>query len=131
MMRRRQVLLLGAMTVLLGSLVSASGWNDNPSRRTFLTFSVPAGLPGVTLGAGTYSFEIANPASSLEVVRVTNREGSRVYFTGFTQLVNRPAGMPVDEQVSLGEPGPSHVQPIVAWYPLGESTGHQFIYARR
>jgi hypothetical protein len=36
-----------------------------------LTFSDPVKVPGTTLPAGTYVFELVNPASSIDVVKIT------------------------------------------------------------
>ena len=93
-----------------------------------LTFSGPVALPGVVLPAGSYTFEIANPDSSLRVVRVTRRDTGRVYFAGFTRMIPRPVDLPADQLISLGEAPRGEAVPINVWYPSGRSQGHQFIY---
>jgi hypothetical protein len=100
----------------------------NPSRTTYLTFSGPVALPGVTLGAGAYIFELADSNVSRDIVRVRSRDRSRVYWMGFTRLTQRPAGLRADRLVTLGEVQRGTPPPITAWYPFGESTGNQFIY---
>ena len=42
---------------------------DECSKLTYLTFSGPVQLPGITLPAGTYRFELADPDSSRRVIR--------------------------------------------------------------
>jgi hypothetical protein len=64
---------------------------DRREPNNHLTFSGPVGLPGVTLPGGTYTFEMI-PLHS-DIVRVLSRDGLRVYFTGFTARVARPAGL--------------------------------------
>jgi hypothetical protein len=93
-----------------------------------ITFSGPVALPGVVLPAGSYKFEIANPETSLRVVRVSDRDTGRVYFAGFTRLVPRPVNLPADQLVTLGEAPRGAAMPITVWYPSGLSQGHQFIY---
>ena len=93
-----------------------------------ITFGAPVALPGVVLPAGAYTFEIANPDSSLRVVRVTRRDTGRVYFAGFTRMVPRPVDLPGDRIISLGEPSRGVAVPITVWYPSGHSQGNQFIY---
>ena len=93
-----------------------------------LTFNTAVALPGVVLPAGAYTFEIANPDSSLRVVRVTRRDTGRVYFAGFTQMVPRPVDLPADQVISLGEAPRGEAVPITVWYPRGRSQGHRFIY---
>ena len=98
---------------------------DRPSRLNHLTFSGPVGLPGVTLAAGTYVFEVAeiNP----QIVRVLSRDGSSLYFTGFTQTVRRPASRGARE-VTFAEAQPGIAPRIAAWYPVGAPRGYQFLY---
>ena len=93
-----------------------------------ITFSGPVALPGVVLPAGSYTFEIANPESSLRVVRVTRRDTGRVYFAGFTRMVPRPVDLPADRLIGLGEAARGEAVPIDVWYPSGRPQGHRFIY---
>ena len=93
-----------------------------------ITFSGPVALPGVVLPAGAYTFEVANPDSSLRVVRVTRRDTGRVYFAGFTRMIPRPVDLPADRLISLGEAPRGQAVPIDVWYPSGRSQGHRFIY---
>jgi hypothetical protein len=100
-------------------------------RTTYLTFSQPVQLPGVALGAGTYVFELANPMSAAGVVRVLSRDRRTAYFMGFTNAAERPRGMRHDALVSLGESAAGVAPRITAWWPIGETTGHQCIYPAR
>ena len=93
-----------------------------------ITFSGPVALPGVVLPAGAYTFEIANPDSSLRVVRVTRRDSGQVYFSGFTRLVPRPVNLRADQRIGLGEASRGAAAPITVWYPSGHAEGHRFIY---
>ena len=95
-----------------------------------MTFSAPVALPGVSLGSGTYTFEIANPSSGADIVRVLSRDGSRAYFLGFTRAVKRPRSLPREQAVSLGESAKGTPPPITVWWPENESTGRQFVYPR-
>src|SRR3982074_1203969 len=85
---------VAASGVVLALIVAAaSGHASDMYPRTSLTFSKEVSLPGVTLAPGTYVFEVANPLSSSNVVRVRSKEDYRhVYFTGFTYRIDRPAG---------------------------------------
>jgi hypothetical protein len=83
-------------------------------------------LPGVTLPRGTYTFEVVELHP--DIVRVLNRDGSRVYFTGFTTIVNR-LDQRADRLVTLTETSGGFPPRIETWYPIGQSTGRRFIYA--
>jgi hypothetical protein len=98
-------------------------------RQTALTFSRSVSLPGVTLQPGTYVFEVANPESGGNVVRVRRDDYRQVYFAGFTHMVERPDSLG-GRPVLLGEALPGKAVPILAWFPHGERTGRQFIYPR-
>jgi hypothetical protein len=124
---RRWLYTMSAIAIL-GVLTSSSAGAVLEKRTTYLTFSGPVGLPGVTLPAGSYMFELAMPASNLDVVRVSSRNGRLVYFTGFTKQIDRPAGMPLNQLIVLGEGPADTAPPIKAWYSPHERTGHQFIY---
>jgi hypothetical protein len=93
-----------------------------------ITFSGPVALPGVVLPAGSYTFEIANPESSLTVVRVTRRDTGRVFYAGHTRMTPRPVDLPADQLIGLGEAPRGEAVPITVWYPSGRSQGHRFIY---
>jgi hypothetical protein len=125
--RRFTVIAWGAAFLGLWLATTADARIQSP-RVNHLTFSGPVGLPGVTLAAGTYVFELTDP--SARIVRVLSRDGSHLYFTGFTLDTRRPAGMSRDRSVALGEARPGVAPRITAWYPISESSGHQFIYAK-
>lgn len=122
------VLMFGVMVVAL-----ATAWSVNagPTLQTnYLTFRAPFGLPGVSLPAGTYVFEMADTNGSRDVVTVASRDGSKHYFMGFTRELRRPAGLPANQSIVFGE-GPSDAPArIAAWYPTGGQAGREFLYER-
>jgi len=127
MSNRKSVFTLTAGAMLLGLVTVASAFVGNPQRTTKLTFGAPVALPRVALGAGTYIFELAEPGVP-DVVRVMNADHTQVYFMGFTRTVDRPRGLSNDVGVTFGESSRGLAAPIKAWYPTGESIGHEFIY---
>ena len=125
--RKSVVAAVGAVLVLVMGASAQATWTANRTHR--LTFSAPVALPGVSLGSGTYIFEIVNPQTMSDVVTVMNKDRSIVYFSGFTELVARPQGQ--TRPVALGEPQAGMAPPILAWFPADESVGHKFIYRGR
>ena len=128
-MINRKWVLAAFGAAILGLVVAASGeaWGT-ANRTTHLTFSGPFALPGMTLPAGVYTFELVDSSMNLDVVRVVSRDRARQYYAGFTTLVQRPANLPPGQMLTLGE-APAGIPPsILAWYPKGDSMGHQFIY---
>lgn len=122
-------LLTSSVAVILGlaMAVSTDAWLDT-DRITHLTFSGAVALPGVTLGAGSYTFELVEPGH--DIVRVLSRDRSTVYYMGFTRPVQRPAPLAADCFITLGESHAGVAPPITAWYPVGRSMGNQFIYRK-
>ena len=96
---------------------------------TILTFNRAVELPNGPLAAGTYIFELVSPMSTSGVVRVTSRDRHSQYFMGFTHRVDRPRGMNDKTAVTLSEAAAGTSPRIQAWYPAGNNSGHQFIYA--
>src|SRR5436189_391263 len=59
-------------------------------RLTIMTFSAPVQLPGVTLPAGKYRFEMADINNAAHTVRVLNEEGTKVIGTFSTVSTTIP-----------------------------------------
>jgi hypothetical protein len=128
MFNRKSVFLAVGVVALGMVAVGSVHAGGSVARTAHITFSGPVSLPGVTLGTGTYIFELTDPMSSLDVVTVMDRNRSRVYYSGFTQQVPRPAG--AVQPVSIGEAPEGFAPKIIAWYPEGDSMGHRFVYPK-
>lgn len=128
-MVNRKSMLTACGVAIMGMVmaVSVAAWGDG-SQTTYLTFSRPFALPGVTLPAGTYIFELANPNASPDIVQVLSRDRQRAYLMAFTRSIQRPQDMRSDSQVTFGEVPSGMTPPITAWYPIAEAVGHQFVY---
>jgi hypothetical protein len=61
---------------------------------------------------------------------VLSRDRKIVYFTAFTNAVDRPADLPREQRISFKEAAPDRPQPIALWWPE-DSAGRQFIYTTR
>ena len=113
----------------IGASRAAAGMPGD--RLTYFTFSRAVALPGgVTLPPGTYTFQVANPNSSADIVVVRDRARVRTYYAGFTHRSPRPANWSEKRQMTLGEAARGEAAPILAWYPLDNAMGHEFIYRR-
>jgi hypothetical protein len=115
--------------VLLGLLAtSVTGASFNTNRTTHFTFSRAVQLPGVTLPAGTYTFEVVNANSGADVVSVTSRDRSKVYTMQITRPVYRQSASTLKASVTFGETKAGMPPPLKAWYPESETRGREFIY---
>jgi hypothetical protein len=111
---------VGALAFVVAGSAMALGNHENR-----LTFNRPVALPRVILPAGSYSFDTQWDNSNVVVVR--NKDGSKVY-QGFTTPAHRPERMSPNTAVTLGEVKANEVPPITAWYEIGQTIGHEFLY---
>jgi hypothetical protein len=123
-------IVVAALTVAL-VLVQHVAATTLSARTTYLTFNRSVQLPGVTLEAGTYIFELADPFGGSGVVRVLSRDRRIPYFMGLTNRVDAPRGLRLDASVLLAESAPGVAPRITAWFPIAASTGRQFMYSDR
>ena len=127
----RQVATLASVVAVAGILAASSSQAANNltplTKVNNLRFSQPVGLPGVTLGAGSYIFEAGPQGTNPHVVRVLSQNRQRVLYMGFTVPKIRPQGT-APGVLTFGEAPSGAVAPILIWYPLGSNSGHEFIY---
>ena len=119
-------LVLGSCVAVLAGLLAARGASGSIPHTNYLTFSAPFALPGVSLPAGTYVFDVLTDSNN--VVRVTSRDGSRTYLTAFTMTVQRPKGLPVTRQILFNEVPAGTTPSVKVWFPIGHAVGHEFVY---
>jgi hypothetical protein len=131
-MAHRKLLSIALGVVLTGLSAPASSRAhasaDDLDRKMYVTFSKPVALPGLTLGSGTYIFELPDPMGAWNLVRVSSHDRRLVYLTAFTRVVDRPNGLNPDQPISFGEAAANQAPPIKVWWPNGASTGRQFVY---
>lgn len=128
MLSRKSFVTASAVVALGLATVASTGATVADNHMMYLTFNRPVSLPGVGLGTGTYIFEIPDGGDH-SVVRVLSRDRKTVYFTAFTYVVDRPAGLPREQRISFKETAPDRPVPIDVWW-LEASTGRQFIYSK-
>jgi hypothetical protein len=132
--------LMRALKITLGAIalsaalapVAQSQDTADVRRLTILTFTAPVQLPGVTLPAGKYRFEMADINNAAHTVRVLSEDGQKVHATVHTvpstlpqrdlndqetlmMFAERPAGMP---------------QAARQWFYPGRSIGEEFVYPK-
>jgi hypothetical protein len=131
-MLNHKAVLTACGAALLGVLVTVSvkAWGGDDRHTTYVTVNSPFALPGIALGPGSYVFELADPQMSHSIVRVMSRDRKHVYLTAFTNLAQRPAGVGSDRVIAFAEVPKGITPPVKAWYPIGESMGHLFIYPK-
>lgn len=115
-----------AVLAVLATRVTAQ--ESNTSERTFLTFSAPVEMPGVTLQAGTYVFKLADTPSR-NVVQVW--EGDEKHMIGHWLFVQSERRDVTGDTVIMFKETREGTTPAVQyWYFPGEKIGKEFIYPK-
>jgi hypothetical protein len=119
----RNACIAALFAVGLSTAAHADEWN----KLTYLTFSGPVNMPGITLPAGTYRFELMDPDSSRRVIRVSDKEGTKHYgiFLSMSDQKSAPSENPV---VMFKETPAGSPQAIQSWFYPGETQGYEFVY---
>ena len=84
-MLKAKLVLVSCVAIVAG-LVAVRAASGSIPNTNYLTFGAPFALPGVSLPAGTYVFDVL-ATGSRNIVRVTSRDRSRIYLTAFTVTV--------------------------------------------
>src|SRR5438132_8260289 len=96
LMRTWRIACSAAVLVIgLATAAHADEWN----KLTYLTFSGPVNMPGITLPAGTYRFELMDPDSSRRVIRVSDKDGTKNY--GIFLSISDEKAAPSDNAVVM------------------------------
>jgi hypothetical protein len=114
-----------ALVAFLAPGAHADEWN----KRTYLTFSGPVQVPGATLPAGTYTFEIANPDTTRHVIRVSEKDSGK-HIGLFMTIPNERLDPPKDNLVMFSERAAGAPQAIQVWFYPGDRFGEEFVYPR-
>jgi hypothetical protein len=128
-MMARKVLHTLFGVLLLGVLATSSiGAMPDARKTTYFTFSKAVQVHGVMLNPGTYTFEIMNPDTSADVVRISNRNRSKLHVMTLTRAIERPRSGDLKPAIMLGEASASAPAVVKAWFADGETRGREFLY---
>jgi hypothetical protein len=103
--------------------MKADEWN----KKTAVTFSEPVELPGLALGAGTYTFKLMDSNANRNVVQVFNNDETQLLGT-FLAIPDYRL-KPHSRTVIQFEERPAGTPPaIMAWFYPGDEYGQQLVY---
>jgi len=114
-----------ALAAFLAPAAHADEWN----KRTYLTFSGPVQMPGVTLPAGTYTFELADPDSTRHVIRVSEKETDKPIGM-FITIPSERFDPPSENLIMFAERPAGSPQAVQVWFYPGDKIGEEFVYPR-
>lgn len=126
-MRTLKILIAIAAATLCVTVPSRA---DETNKLTFLTFSKPVQLPGVTLPAGRYRFELADTQESRRVIKVQSEDGKRQLAMLLT-IPNQLREVPKDPVVLFRETAQGQPDAVRSYNYPGERIGYEFIYPKK
>jgi len=101
---------------------------DESNKLTYVTFSKSVQLPGVTLPAGRYRFELADVVESRRVIKVQSEDGKKQLAMLLTVPITlRDA--PKDPVVLFQETAQGQPEAVRSYNYPGERTGYELIYS--
>jgi hypothetical protein len=114
----------------LTSFVARPLLADQANKRTEFQFSAPVQIPGETLAAGKYVFQLADNGSDQNLVQIFSEDSA-----GHENLVATLLAIPdyiektPDKPIVHFEERPAgSPEAIHSWYYPGDNTGWEFIY---
>lgn len=131
-MLRKSLLTAAAAAGLALSLNAAPSYAQDVftvDKLTYLTFSGPVRMPGVTLPAGTYRFHLADDTVSRKVVQVMSRDRHTVYGMFNTVSDWRPV-VTSETTVTFKETRADAPPAVRSLFYAGEHQGYEFIYPK-
>jgi hypothetical protein len=126
-MRFNKIAFLAAFAIASVLFLEVAAHADEADQSTKITFDKPIQIPGQVLPAGTYLFKLAD-ANDLNLVRVFNADGTRVYATLETISTQRPQATDATA-VTMAEQGAGKPEALVNWFYPGNTIGHEFMYS--
>lgn len=102
---------------------------DDFNKLTIFTFSAPVELPGRSLPAGSYAFQLMNSQSDRNVVQVFNKDRTKLYATVMTIPDYRL--QPTDKTViRFSETAAGGPPAVKEWFYPGDKFGQEFVYPK-
>lgn len=116
-----------AAVLLTASLATAQDFNTD--KTTFVTFSAPVALPGITLPAGDYLFKLINSPVNRNVVQIYDHDRTKLFATVMAMPAQR--NEVTGETVITFHEAPANAAPAVRyWYYPGDKFGQEFAYSK-
>jgi hypothetical protein len=126
LMRVRIICCAAAIIAFAAPRAHASDWD----KLTYLTFSAPFQVPGMTLGAGTYTFKLVDGSGDRHIVEILDKRTNKPLTLLMTIPDQRVEAS--DKPVVMFSERPSGTPPAVrAWFYPGNTVGDEFVYPRK
>ena len=126
----RVVKMLCAAAVLTASVAMPTHARaDENDKLTYLTFSKSVQLPGKTLPAGRYRFQLADTEESRRVTKVQSEDGKK-QLAMLTTIQNQLRDVPKDPVILFRETAEGQPEAVKSFNYPGERIGYEFVYPK-
>ena len=117
---------LFALTSFVAQPVRADEWN----KKTEFQFSAPVQIPGKTLEAGKYVFQLADSDSDRNIVQIFSEDsnGHENLVATLMAIPDYTERTPDKPTVRFDERPSGSPEAIDSWFYPGENTGWEFVY---
>lgn len=128
-MTRLKLIATACVTAVLLMVNVAAAQDFNTNERTFLTFSAPVELPGITLQPGTYLFRLADSQSNRHIIQVLSQDEKQIHATILAIPAER-LEVTGENVVTFKETAEGRTPAVQYWYYPGDKIGHEFLYPK-
>jgi hypothetical protein len=128
-MTRVKLIATACVTAVLLMVNVAAAQDFNTNERTFLTFSAPVELPGITLQPGTYLFRLADSQSNRHIIQVLSQDEKQIHATILAIPAER-LEVTGENVVTFKETAEGRTPAVQYWYYPGDKIGHEFLYPK-
>ena len=132
-MKTKSKLLCLSGTVALMSFLIPHAIADQWNKRTEFTFTGPVQIPGKTLPAGKYVFQLADSVSNRDIVQIFSEDpkGDLTLMATILAVPEYRQETPEKPLVNFEERPSGNPEAIASWFYPGENTGWEFIYRKQ
>jgi hypothetical protein len=128
MMKNLRGAMLASAVALAWCLGASTAIADDYNRETVLTINQTMMVPGAMLTPGTYTFKLANPESSRDVVYITRDDGTVVTSANVKRTMQRNGDK---RDLALAVALNEGAMPVMkGWFYPGLMDGFEFVYPK-
>jgi hypothetical protein len=125
----RTILVMFAVSLLVGTLAVGARADTGFNKRTVVTFTQPVEIPGQVLPAGTYTIELYESFGNRHIVRIFNADRSKLMAT--VLAIPNQRLTPTENNVMTFSERPGNApDALKAWFYPGENGGQEFVYPK-
>lgn len=120
-----------AVALLVASIIAIHGQAtsaDERNKMTIMTFSGDVQVPGATLPAGTYVFQLVD-SDYRHIVRIFNADQTKL-ITTIMAIPDYQVNISEETVVNFEEGRSDEPAAIESWFYPGDSTGQHFVYPK-